>query len=224
MIASQHGHHARASSPPTRPSAPALLQKASRRGGGRYLQHGQRGRRHLHQRYGLHPGQRHGRATPAHRRRKPHGLSRISWHALLPGLRQTVSQAWPATAKGPPSCWNARVTRRQSTDSCQNGRQGGDQLQPVQGRHVRRRRQLGPRAVRHRVYRGRRGCNQGGRGPSAPTRGLHPRLPRTAPACRFSEETAKKILTDEEIIVDVDLQRAAAPRPMPGAATSPMTT
>ena len=96
------------------------------------------------------------------------------------------------------------VTGAEDHGDGENRRQEHRLLVARQGRHVRRRRQLGPRAVRHRLQRHACGRAQGRRRSSArqPERCA---CAHTVRACRFPRTEAKQILLEKEIEILVDL-------------------
>ena len=150
----QHGHHAGASSPRTAAISPEMLrQGAARRTLTGQLQHGLRGRGHLHQRHGVHPGQRHGGQSPQSEQRGP------DYDAFCQALdardAPSCAAAIARDGEGATKLLECQVTGRQGRADRARGGQVRHLLQPGQGGHVRRRRQLGPGAVRHRLFRAR---------------------------------------------------------------------
>ncbi len=93
-----------------------------------------------------------------------------------------------------------------------------DLLHPVQGGHVRRGRQLGPRAVRHWLFRRGGGHPQGRRGLPLGER-ASVEVCENGAGIPFSEEEAKKVLSEDEIDILVTPARRQTHAPRPMAAT-----
>ena len=85
--------------------------------------------------------------------------------------------------------------------------QGGDLLVAGQGGDVRLGRQLGPRALRHRLRGRGRGCRQSGR----VFRSAAGRVSvcKSGAGVDFSEDEAKKVLLEDEVTIEVDLNDGA---------------
>ena len=165
----QHGHHA------CFLTTDAAISRAARRAhhrNGRYLQYAQHRRRYPPTTWS--PSWPTAWLEHAHRILHGRGITRPSW------LRSTrcaksCAPSWPRTARAQPSCWCAVTAPRATPLPSWSPRRSSQH--PAQGRYLRRRRQLGPRAVRYRLCRGGRGCKQGRRVNFRPT-GSDSRLPR----------------------------------------------
>ena len=132
-----------------RAGAPANCPETS---GRRDLQYGQHRRGHLHQRHGFHDGHPAMAGNPT----IDHGRTRIMrclWmasHVVLMNLSRMMARR----RRGRDQAARMHGQRRQSIDvSAKTVAKSVIYSSPVQGRHVRRRRQLGPRPLRHRLRR-----------------------------------------------------------------------
>ena len=153
----QHGDHARLHHDRLRHFS-RHAPKGAFNGYRQHLQHGLRRRRHVYERHGDGPGQRPCGQCGDHRRGR-------GFHRVHAGAQYRDRLSLPlhrGRRRGRDKAARMQGLRRGNAGHCQNRRQERHLLVPDQGRHVRSRRKLGPRPVRHRLFRraGRREQNR----------------------------------------------------------------